>query len=173
MNEIGILCALFSSALIQNIASSKDPKHGKADGLTVSLPYDAARSHEGRTINLKTSQGRKQVFIPKGWMFCTIAPLKCYSTNQRKKSKYLQSNLSNKYSPLGPKETKFHTNSTGTSIIRTLSFVPSMSVIKRFNCNVFYPFYNCLVTMFKSVIKQSLITFDKWRYRTSVVYIGA
>lgn len=73
----------FSEALTHNTT----PREGGRNGLTVSLPDEAKKIKEGRTINLKTSQGRKRVFIPKGWMFCTVSPFKCYSTNSRKKSK--------------------------------------------------------------------------------------
>lgn len=73
----------FSEALTH----STTPREGGRNGLTVSLPDEAKKIKEGRTINLKTSQGRKRVFIPKGWMFCTVSPFKCYSTNSRKKSK--------------------------------------------------------------------------------------
>jgi len=59
-------------------------KKGKY-GLEVTLPFNnAVKGQEGKTINLKTNSGRKRVFIPKGWMFCTISPPKCYSTNRKK-----------------------------------------------------------------------------------------
>ncbi|KAM7435697.1 hypothetical protein ABFA07_014404 [Porites harrisoni] len=69
----------------QALTHNTTPREGGRNGLTVSLPDEAKKIKEGRTINLKTSQGRKRVFIPKGWMFCTVSPFKCYSTNSRKK----------------------------------------------------------------------------------------
>jgi len=74
-----------NQALSQNVTSNKDTKERNADDLVISLPYNDIKSREGRTINLKTNEGRKRVFIPKGWMFCTIAPPKCYSTNRKKR----------------------------------------------------------------------------------------
>lgn len=61
--------------------------------MVVSLPYHGVKSIEGRTINLKTNVGNKRVFIPKGWMFCTISPPKCYSTQKKKSelSKFISS----------------------------------------------------------------------------------
>ena len=54
-------------------------------GLEVTLPLnDAVKGQKGKTVNLKTNSGSKRVFIPKGWMFCTISPPKCYSTNRKK-----------------------------------------------------------------------------------------
>lgn len=67
-----------------NATSSESAKE-KKDHLEVSLPFNTdIKTQEGRTINLKTNSGRKRVFIPKGWMFCTISPPKCYSTNRKK-----------------------------------------------------------------------------------------
>lgn len=64
--------------------ANENVKKSKTGELEVSLPFSATKGQEGRTINLKTNGGRKRVFIPKGWMFCTIAPPKCYSTNRKK-----------------------------------------------------------------------------------------
>lgn len=65
--------------------SSESIRKGRY-GLEVTLPFNnAIKGQEGKTINLKTSSGRKRVFVPKGWMFCTISPPKCYSTNRKKR----------------------------------------------------------------------------------------
>ena len=76
-------------ALTQNATTSKETTDGKAHDVLLSLPYHGVKGSEGRTINLKTNVGNKRVFIPKGWMFCTISPPKCYST-QKKKSELLK-----------------------------------------------------------------------------------
>ncbi|XP_073247084.1 uncharacterized protein [Porites lutea] len=78
----------------QALTHKTTPNEGRRDGLTVSLPDEAKKIKEGRTINLKTSQGRKRVFIPKGWMFCTVSPFKCYSTNSRKKRRIKKRHIS-------------------------------------------------------------------------------
>ncbi|KAL9955550.1 hypothetical protein ACROYT_G036888 [Oculina patagonica] len=67
-------------------ATSDEIAKEKKDHLEVSLPFNTdLKTQEGRTVNLKTNSGRKRVFIPKGWMFCTISPPKCYSTNRKKR----------------------------------------------------------------------------------------
>ena len=39
----------------------------------------------GRTVTIDTVKGKKKVFIPKGFLFCTISPLKCYSSRNTKR----------------------------------------------------------------------------------------
>lgn len=69
-------------------AITNDISKKEKNGLELSLPFGTnATRQEGRTISLQTNgKQTKRVFIPKGWMFCTIAPPKCYSS-LRKKSK--------------------------------------------------------------------------------------
>lgn len=69
-------------------AITNDISKKAKNGLELSLPFGTnATRQEGRTISLQTNgKQTKRVFIPKGWMFCTIAPPKCYSS-LRKKSK--------------------------------------------------------------------------------------
>ncbi|XP_031575422.1 uncharacterized protein LOC116309029 [Actinia tenebrosa] len=41
---------------------------------------------DGRTVTIDTVKGKKKVFIPKGWIFCTVSPLRCYSSRNRKRT---------------------------------------------------------------------------------------
>ncbi|XP_032222591.1 uncharacterized protein LOC116604401 [Nematostella vectensis] len=44
----------------------------------------ASQRKGGRTVTISTYSGRKRVFIPKGWIFCTISPARCYSSRAEK-----------------------------------------------------------------------------------------
>ncbi|XP_022780020.1 uncharacterized protein LOC111321412 [Stylophora pistillata] len=69
-----------------NATANDIPKKEK-HGLELSLPFRTnATRQEGRTISLQSNGKQiKRVFIPKGWMFCTIAPPKCYSSQRKKR----------------------------------------------------------------------------------------
>lgn len=75
--------AMSSMNAITNDISKKEK-----NGLELSLPFGTnATRQEGRTISLQTNgKQTKRVFIPKGWMFCTIAPPKCYSSLRKKRN---------------------------------------------------------------------------------------
>ena len=95
MNSLGtwmqILPTFFPAMSSMNATANDIPKKEK-HGLELSLPFRTnATRQEGRTLSLQSNGKQiKRVFIPKGWMFCTIAPPKCYSS-QRKKSKMASS----------------------------------------------------------------------------------
>ncbi|XP_068673011.1 uncharacterized protein [Montipora foliosa] len=75
-----------NQAMAQNLTSSEDTKEPNADKTVISLPNAGAgiRNKEGRTIHLKTNIGNKRVFIPRGWMFCTLQPPKCFSKRKKR-----------------------------------------------------------------------------------------
>lgn len=82
-NELLILWLLI--ALAQNSTSTEEGDEPNSDEAVISLPDTGIRNREGRTIHLKTNKGNKRVFIPRGWMFCTIQPPKCFSKKKSKK----------------------------------------------------------------------------------------
>ncbi|XP_029210271.2 uncharacterized protein LOC114974116 [Acropora millepora] len=72
-----------NQALAQNSSSTEEGDERNSDEAEISLPDTGIRNREGRTIHLKTNNGNKRVFIPRGWMFCTIQPPKCFSKKKR------------------------------------------------------------------------------------------
>ncbi|KAK2565559.1 hypothetical protein P5673_010680 [Acropora cervicornis] len=76
-----------NQALAQNSTSTEEGDERNSDEAEISLPDTGIRNREGRTLHLKTNNGNKRVFIPRGWMFCTIQPPKCFSKKKSKKLK--------------------------------------------------------------------------------------